>query len=65
VISVIKDVVLGGRLPDRTNLAFHVLFAAGCVTGIVVRRRRYQEIVGIGLAVAIVAYVALLFTRLR
>jgi len=65
VVSVIKDVVLGGRLPDSTNLAFHALFAAGCLTGLFVRRRRYQEVLGIGFAVAIVAYVALLFTRLQ
>ena len=65
VISVLKDVILGGRLPDGTNLIFHGVFAAGCVTGLVVRRRRYQEVLGIGFAGVIVAYIAALFARLR
>jgi hypothetical protein len=65
VVSVAKDVILGGRLPDAVNLGFHILFAAGCVAGIVVRRRRYQHALGVGFAIAIVAYIAILFARLR
>ncbi len=65
VISVVKDVALDGRLPDRMNLAFHVLFAIGCAAGIVLRRRRYQEALGLGFAMALLAYVGVLFARLR
>jgi hypothetical protein len=65
VISVVKDLVLGGQLPARANLAFHGLFAAGCVTGMLVRRRRYQEVLGIGFAVALTIYIGVLFARLN
>lgn len=65
VISVIKDVVLGGRLPDATNLAFHVVFAVGCLTGLLARRQRSQELLAIGFAGTILAYIGVLFARLR
>jgi hypothetical protein len=65
VVSVAKDVVLGGQLPDRANLGFHGLFAAGCLTGLLIPRRRYQEMLGLGFAVAILAYITVLFTRLH
>lgn len=65
VISVVKDVILGGRLPEGTNLIFHGVLAAGCVAGLTMQRRRYQEALAVGFAVAIVAYIGVLFTRLR
>jgi hypothetical protein len=65
VISVAKDVVLGGRLPDRTNLIFHGVFALGCLAGMLVPRRRFQEVLGIGFAVALLTYIAVLFARLH
>lgn len=65
VISVGKDVVIGRRLPELSNLAFHGIFAAISLSAILVARRRYHEIVGITAAVAIVAYIGLLFARLQ
>lgn len=65
VVSVVKDLVISGRWPDPVNLAFHALLAAASVVGIVVRRRRVQEAVGIAGAVVIAAYIGLLFTRLQ
>jgi hypothetical protein len=65
VISVVKDMILNGQLPDRMNLAFHGIFAAGCIAGLLVRGRRSQEALGVGFAVALVAYIGMLFTRLR
>ncbi|MFL5613187.1 MAG: hypothetical protein ACJ796_05945 [Gemmatimonadaceae bacterium] len=65
IISVAKDFILGGQLPDRLNLGFHALFAAGCVTGLLAQRRRYQEILAIALAIALIVYIALLFARLH
>lgn len=65
VVSVVKDVVLGGALPATENLAFHAALAAGCVFGISTSRRRLQEIIGVGFAILIVVYIALLFARLR
>ena len=65
VVSVAKDIILAGQLPDRVNLGFHVLFAVGCLTGLLIPRRRFQELLGIGFAVAIVAYIGVLFARLN
>ena len=65
VVSVGKDVVIGGRLPEPANLAFHIVFAAICVSAIVFARRRFHELVGIAAAVSVVAYIGLLFARLR
>lgn len=65
VVSVAKDVIIGGHLPDRTNLAFHVALGVGCVTGIAVRRRRLQEILAVAFAAVILTYITLLFAQLR
>ena len=65
VVSVAKDVVIGGRLPEVTNLVFHGVLATACIVGIVVSRRRVQEIVGVACAGTLGVYIALLFTRLR
>ena len=65
VVSVTKDVILDGHLPERSNLAFHLALGAGCVAGIVLRSRRSQGLLGIGCAAVIVAYVTVLFARLR
>lgn len=64
-VSVVKDVVLGGRLPDALNLTFHVLLATLCVSAILVRGRRYQEAVGITCAAMVMIYIGLLFMRLQ
>jgi hypothetical protein len=65
IISVAKDFILGGQLPDRLNLGFHAVFAAGCITGLLIPRRRYQEILAITLAIALLAYIGVLFARLH
>jgi len=65
VISVTKDVLINGGLPGPLNLGFHLVFAAACLSPLIVRRRRYHELVGVGGAVAMAAYIGLLFTRLR
>ena len=63
-ISVIKDVVIDGSVPAPVNLGFHIFLAAACLSAIVVRRRRYHELVGVASAVAFAAYIGLLFARL-
>ena len=65
VISVAKDVILDGHLPDQTNLLFHGVFAAGCIAGITVGHRRFQQALGLVFALAIVSYIAVLFRTLR
>jgi len=47
------------------NLGFHIFLAAICVTAMVARSRRVQEITGIAGATAVVTYIGLLFMRLR
>jgi hypothetical protein len=65
VVSVAKDVVLSGQLPTMLNLGFHIVLAAICISALLVRRRRYQEVVGVSCAVVMTTYIALLFTRLQ
>jgi len=65
VISVLKDRVINGQLPSSFNLGFHALMAAEALSAIFVRRRRYQEVVGVLAVVTIAAYIGLLFTRLK
>ena|SRR5689334_16694955 len=65
VISVLKDVLLSGQLPDAVNLGFHVFFALACISALIVRRWRYHEVLGVTCASAMVTYIALLFARLH
>lgn len=65
VISVLKDVILGGVLPNTENLVFHALFASGCVVGLLLRSRRNQALLASLFGVAIVAYIAAMFAHLR
>ena|SRR5215207_3605049 len=65
VVSVVKDLVITGRLPEPLNLAFHIFAATACVSAMVVSTRRFQEVVGITSALSIATYIGLLFTRLR
>lgn len=65
VISVAKDLVINGQWPSGVNLGFHFFLAAISLSAMIIPSRRYQEVVGIAAAVTLVAYIALLFTRLR
>jgi hypothetical protein len=64
-ISIAKDLVIGGHLPEPTNLVFHGLFAAVCIAAIIARGRRVQVGLSIVGAAALATYVGLLFMRLR
>lgn len=63
--SILKDRVINRQWPGSVNLGFHALMAAEALSAIFVRRRRYQEIVGILAVATIAAYIGLLFTRLQ
>lgn len=65
VVSVVKELVLEGRLPEPANLAFHVFLLVTSASAIVVRRPRYHEALAVVSSVAMTAYIALLFWRLR
>jgi hypothetical protein len=65
IVSIAKDVVLSGSLPTATNLAFHVVFGTACVVALLVDSRRAHETIGVVCAVAIAAYIGLLFAHLQ
>jgi hypothetical protein len=63
--SVCKDVVLDGKLPHPTNLAFHVIFGSTLLIGALTRREWYHKtLVVFGIAV-FVLYIVVLFARLH
>jgi hypothetical protein len=65
VISVTKDRIIDGRFPDRVNLGFHAALGVACAAGLTLGSRRAQEWLGVGFALVIVAYIAMLFAHLR
>ena len=65
VVSVCKDVVLGGQLPHPTNLTFHAIFGVTLLLGALTSRERYHKtLVVFGIA-AFVLYIILLYTRMQ
>jgi len=64
VASVAKDFILTGHPPSKENLAFHGVFAALSVGGLVIGARRYHEIITPIGGLVMIAYVALLFAHL-
>jgi hypothetical protein len=64
LVSVIKDLIVNGVLPRPLNLGFHILLAVASLAAIFVRRRRFQEVVGVTSGAAFVTYIGLLFARL-
>jgi hypothetical protein len=65
IVSLAKDLLITGHLPDSENVAFHVVLAAACILAIVLRGRRVHAALGLAGAAAIVLYIALLFARLH
>jgi hypothetical protein len=64
-VSIVKEIVLEGRLPERWNLVFHLFLLAGSVVAVAVRRRWYHEALAVVNTVAVVVYITALFSRLR
>jgi hypothetical protein len=64
VVSVCKDWILENRLPAPMNLLFHGIFGTITLIALLVRRPRFHEIMTPLGALAMAAYVALLFARL-
>ena len=63
-VSVVKDLLLDGHLPEGENLAFHGLFAAVALAALLTRRPRLHELLPPLMVVATGVYIALLFARL-
>lgn len=64
IISLAKDLVLNGALPEFANTLIQLLFVAVALSAIVVRHAWYHKLIAL-LTIALFAlYIALLFTRL-
>lgn len=63
-VSLLKDLLLQGSLPDALNVAFHLVLASMATLGLLLKRRLPQLVLALVVAAAFTAYVALLFARL-
>jgi hypothetical protein len=64
VVSLLKDVVIAGHLPDATNVAFHGVFALGALISASTRKPWVHEVYAPLAALVFAAYVVVLFDRL-
>jgi hypothetical protein len=65
VVSVVKDLVLDGKLPKPTNLAFHAIFGVALLTGASTRQERYHKALVVFVIATFVVYIVLLYARMR
>ena len=65
VVSVIKSLVLNGKLPDRTDLMFHVIFGVALLSGGLTRREPYHKALVLFVIATFVLYTLLLYARMR
>lgn len=63
--SLLKQLVIEGKLPRPMDLGFHMLFAASGLSGVLIAKPRYHEFLAASGALLIGAYIALLFTHLH
>jgi len=64
LFSLMRDLVLYGELPERRNLAFHLVLFTVSVGGICVSARRYHLVLSAVAAIGISAYIYGLFFNL-
>jgi hypothetical protein len=65
VVSLLKDVVLSGSLPNAVNVGFHAAFLAASIVALVTQREAYHQAAAALTALAIVVYIGLLFAQLQ
>ena len=63
-VSLAKDLVLNGHLPDAKNVIFHAIFASFALTGVLTRREWFHRVFAVVMAILIALYIVLLFARL-
>lgn len=63
-VSLLKDVVISGRLPGTANVAFHGIFALGALLAATTRKPWVHEAYAPIAALTIAAYVVVLFDQL-
>ena len=64
IVSLLKDVVIDGHLPNATNVVFHLVFMIVWALAGVVTSEAYHRCVPVFMLVSFVAYIAILFARL-
>ncbi|GAA0716554.1 hypothetical protein [Dokdonella soli] len=64
VISVGKEFLLAGRMPEPLNLGFQATFATLSAGAVSTRNARYHELATVTAAIGIGAYIGVLFTHL-
>jgi hypothetical protein len=65
VVSLSKDLVIGGSLPHGFNLAFHLFFMAASLVMALVRNETWHKANTVFSALMFIAYIAVLFARLQ
>lgn len=63
-VSLLKDLMLEGSLPEEGNVAFHLFLAVIAICGILIRRHTFHVAAAALAAASFTAYVTLLFSRL-
>jgi hypothetical protein len=63
--SLIKALVIDGKLPQPADLGFHALFAASGISGALIAKPRFHEFLAASGVLLIGSYIALLFTHLH
>jgi hypothetical protein len=62
--SLAKDLILGGALPNRTNVIFHAIFASMALIGALTAREWFHKLFVVTIAALFALYIVLLFGRL-
>ena len=65
LVSIGKDLILNGSLPNPSNLSFHLAFMVAAAIGAITRREWYHKVNILLAAVLFGIYIALLFARLQ
>lgn len=64
-VSIGKDVILDGDLPELRNLSFHIAFILTAAVAAITRREWYHKTAVVAAACLFGFYIALLFSRLQ
>jgi len=65
LVSIGKDLVLAGALPEPRNLAFHIAFIVTAAVAAITRREWYHKVAVLVTACLFGSHIALLFVGLR
>jgi hypothetical protein len=63
-VSIIKDVVIDGELPEGANLLFHAVLGSISIAAMLVRSRSVQTALAVAAASGFAIYIAVLFATL-